>query len=273
MTRHTLYQPGTFDGQVVIVSGAGNGIGQAVSCLYGRLGAKLLICGADAIGLDACAQGLRNLGAPDVLVLPVSICENEQVEALMDAAWGHFGRVDVLVNIASERPAQSALECSVKSWKTVIDTDLNGTWYMMHAAARRWRASREPGNIVNIVGTFQRGMPGLAHRCAASAAVAYVSKTVAVEWAEYRVRVNCIASGVITNGGSPTTSPEVSAALARANPMKRAGDAEDVADAVVYLTAPTGEFVTGDVLTVDGGGTLWGETWATPKPDYYKVNT
>lgn len=248
---------------MVIVSGVGSDIGLAISCLYARLGAKLLICGADSVGLNACADGLRHLGAPGVLALPMSICETGQVEQLMDEAWRHFGRVDVLINIASERPAQSALECSVKSWKTVIDTDLNGTWYMMHAAARRWRASGEPGHIVNIVGTFQRGMPGLAHRCAASAAVAYVSKTVAVEWAEYRIRVNCIASGVIANR---------SAALARANPMKRSGEAQDVADAAVYLTAPSGEFVTGELLTVDGGGTLWGETWATTKPDYYKVN-
>src|SRR3990167_4156995 len=83
--------------------------------------------------------------------------------------------------------------------QAVIDTNLNGTWYMMHAMARRWQGTGTRGNIVNIVATFQRGMPGVAHTCAARAAVTHLSKTVAVEWAQHGIRVNCIAPGAIAS--------------------------------------------------------------------------
>jgi len=159
-TRPTVYQSGLFEGQVVMVSGA----------------AKLVICGRDPAKLETCAEWLRRLGSPDVLVQPMTIREPEQVEQLIDVAWLHFGRIDVLVNNAGGQFPQRALDYSVKGWKAVIDTNLNGTWYMMHAMARRWQGTGTRGNIVNIVATFQRGMPGVAHTCAARAAVTHCLK-------------------------------------------------------------------------------------------------
>lgn len=271
-TRPTVYRQGLFDGQVVMVSGAGSGIGKAIAFLYARLGAKLVICGRDSAKLEGCAEWLHRLGSPDVLVHPMTIREPEQVEQLMDAAWRHFRRIDVLVNNAGGQFPQKALDYSVKGWKAVIDTNLNGTWYMMHALARRWRDTDTRGNIVNIVATFQRGMPGVAHTCAARAAVTYLSKTVAVEWSQYGIRVNCIAPGAIASPGFRQYSAEALKAFVGANPMKHVGDVQDVAEAAVYLSAPSGKFVTGELLTVDGGGVLWGEVWTIAKPDYFKVN-
>jgi len=268
----TVYLPGLFDGKVVMVSGAGSGIGKAIAFLYARLGAKLVICGRDPVKLEACAEWLRRLGSPEVLVQPTNIRDPEQVEQLMDAAWQHFGRIDVMVNNAGGQFPQRALDYSIKGWKAVIDTNLNGTWYMMHAMARRWQGTGTPGNIVNIVATFQRGMPGVAHTCAARAAVTHLSKTVAVEWAQYNIQVNCIAPGAIASTGFRQYSPEAVKAFSGANPMKHVGDVQDVANAVVYLSAPSGKFITGELLTVDGGGVLWGEVWTTAKPDYFKVH-
>ena len=269
--RPTVYQPGLFNGQVVMLSGAGSGIGKGIAFLYARLGARLVICGRDAAKLASCAQWLRKLGSPDVLVQPMTIREPEQVARLMDAAWQHFGRVDVLVNNAGGQFPQRALDFTVKGWKAVIDTNLNGTWYMMHAIARRWKDTGAAGNIVNIVAVTQRGMPGVAHTCAARAAVTYLSKTVAVEWAEYGIRINCIAPGVIESTGFRQYSDEAVKAFSVANPMKHVGDVQDIAEAAVYLSAPSGKFITGELLTVDGGGVLWGEAWTIPKPDYFKV--
>lgn len=255
-----------------MVSGAGSGIGKAIAFLYARLGAKLAICGRDLVKLEDCAERLRRLGSPEVLVQPTNIRDAEQIEQFMDAAWRHFGRVDVMVNNAGGQFPQRALDYSVKGWKAVIDTNLNGTWYMMHALARRWRDTGTQGNIVNIVATFQRGMPGVAHTCAARAAVTHLSKTVAVEWAQYGIRVNCIAPGAIASTGFRQYTPEAVKAFAGANPMKHVGDVQDVAEAAVYLSAPSGKFVTGELLTVDGGGVLWGEVWTITKPDYFKMN-
>ncbi|WP_283445234.1 SDR family NAD(P)-dependent oxidoreductase [Noviherbaspirillum suwonense] len=138
-----------------MVSGAGSGIGKAIAFLYARLGAKLVICGRDPSKLETSAEWLRRLGSPDVLVQPMTIREPEQVEKLIDVAWLHFGRIDVLVNNAGGQFPQRALDYSVKGWKAVIDTNLNGTWYMMHALARRPRHAH--------LGRFQAERPLLLH--------------------------------------------------------------------------------------------------------------
>ena len=138
-------------------------------------------------------------------------------------------------------------------------------------AARRWRDAGKPGSIVNIVLTFQRGFPGVAHSCAARAAVAYLSKTVAVEWAPHGIRVNCVAPGVIESSGFAHYAPEARAKFSRGNPMLRHGSVQDIANAVLYLTGPSGEFVNGELLNVDGGGILWGELWTIPKPAYFNA--
>lgn len=266
-----VFEGGLFDGQVVMVSGAGSGIGKAIAFLYARLGARLVICGRDRAKLEACEPWLRKLGSPDVLVQPTNIREPDAVDALLHATYSRFGRLDVQVNNAGGQFPKAALDISVKGWKAVIDNNLNGTWYMMQAAARRWRDTGTPGSIVNIVVTFQRGFPGVAHTCAARAAVAYLSKTVAVEWAPDGIRVNCVAPGVIESSGIKQYSPEARQHFTRGNPMLRAGNVQDIAHAVVYLTGPSGQFVTGELLNVDGGGLLWGELWTIPKPDYFKA--
>ncbi|MDO8376263.1 MAG: SDR family oxidoreductase [Aquabacterium sp.] len=264
-----VFESGLFDGQVVMVSGAGSGIGKAIAFLYARLGARLVICGRDRAKLDACEPWLRRLGSPDVLVQPTNIREPDAVERLLDATYAHFGRLDVQVNNAGGQFPKAALDISVKGWNAVIDNNLNGTWYMMHAAAQRWRGTGTPGSIVNIVITFQRGFPGVAHTCAARAAVAHLSKTVAVEWAPHNIRVNCVAPGVIESTGFKQYSAEAREKFPRGNPMLRAGDVQDIAHGVIYLTAPSGKFVTGELLNIDGGGILWGELWTIPKPAYF----
>ncbi|HET9820847.1 MAG TPA: SDR family oxidoreductase [Burkholderiaceae bacterium] len=266
-----VYQPGLFDGQVVMVSGAGSGIGKAIAFLYARLGARLVICGRDRAKLDACEAWLRRLGSPDVLAQPTDIRSSEAIAQLFDAAYQRFGRVDVQVNNAGGQFPKAALDISPKGWKAVVDNNLNGTWFMMHEAAKRWRDAGKPGSIVNIVLTFQRGFPGVAHSCAARAAVTYLSKTVAVEWAPYGIRVNCVAPGVIESSGFAHYAPEARAKFSRGNPMLRHGNVQDIANAVVYLTGPSGDFVNGELLNVDGGGILWGELWTIPKPAYFNA--
>lgn len=202
-----------------------------------------------------------------------NVADWESTAVAFSKAVAEHGPIEVLVNNAGITRDRMFLKMSPEDWKAVIDTNLNGTWYMMHAMARRWQGTGTRGNIVNIVATFQRGMPGVAHTCAARAAVTHLSKTVAVEWAQHGIRVNCIAPGAIASTGFRQYSPEAVKAFAGANPMKHVGDVQDVAEAAVYLSAPSGKFVTGELLTVDGGGVLWGEVWTIAKPDYFKVNT
>jgi len=269
-TLELSWRPGLFDGQVVLVSGAGTGLGKAIAYQFGRLGAKLVICGRKPESLERTAQGMRKLGI-ECLTYPMTIRDPEQVAALFDAAWGRYGRLDVLVNNAGGQFAQPAIDFSVKGWNAVIDTNLNGAWYMMQAAARRWRDAARPGCIVNIVAVVERGMPGVAHTAAARAGVIYLSKTLAVEWASLRIRVNNVAPGVTATEGMNVYPEEARAEFGRANPMMKFGDAQDVADACCYLAGPSGKFITGEVIAVDGGFQMWGEQWTAGRPDYYKL--
>ncbi len=255
--------------QVVLVSGAGSGIGKAIAIQCGRLGAKVVLCGRKVEKLEATAEMLRSVGA-EVMVRPATIRDAEDVDRMQAEIWDRFGRLDHLVNNAGGQFPQAAIDYSVKGWNAVIDTNLNGSWYMMQAAAKRWRDAGQAGSIVNIVTVVWRGMPGVAHTCAARAGVIYLSKTLAIEWAPLNIRVNCVAPGAIATEGMDVYSEEAQRDLPRSNLMQRYGEARDVADAVTYLVGPSGAFVTGEVMVVDGGNQVWGDQWTIPRPDYFR---
>jgi citronellol/citronellal dehydrogenase len=268
-TMPLTFRDGLFDGQVALVSGAGRGIGKAIAFQLARLGAKVALCGRDEARLNNAAEKLRALGA-DVLAHPMSIRDPDAVAKLYDAVWAKFGTLDIVVNNAGGQFPQAAIDFSPKGWNAVIDTNLNGTWYMMQTAARRWRDAKRGGAIVNIVTVIGRGMPGVAHTCAARAGVIYVSKTVAIEWAPLGIRINCIAPGAIMTEGMEVYPDEARQALPKSNLMKRFGDVRDIADAVCYLAGPSGAFMTGEVVTVDGGNQVWGDQWTIPKPEFFR---
>ena len=140
---------------------------------------------------------------------------------------------------------------------------------MMQAAARRWRGQKHPGSIVNIVVVTTHGLYGIAHSSRRAPASSACRAAVAVEWAPLDIRVNCVAPGAIETEGWNVYKEEARAAYPRSNPMMRAGSPWDIAEACVYLAGRSGKFVTGETLTVDGGGQLWGETWTTGKPAYF----
>jgi citronellol/citronellal dehydrogenase len=264
----TVFAADALKEKVVVVSGGAGGIGRAISWLCARLGAHVAIVGRNQDKLDALAAQLTGRGLKASAHV-ADIREPEAVGALFDAVWGAHGRIDALVNSAGGQFPQAAIDFSIKGWNAVIDTNLNGTWYMMQAAAQRWRDRKHPGSIVNIVVVTTHGLYGIAHTIAARSGVIGLSRAVAVEWAPLNIRVNCVAPGAIETEGWNVYTKEARAAYPRSNPMMRAGSPFDIAEATVYLAGPSGKFVTGETLTVDGGGQLWGETWTTGKPEYF----
>jgi citronellol/citronellal dehydrogenase len=253
---------------VVVLSGGAGGIGRAIAWLFARLGAHVVLVGRKQERLDALVSNVtgRKLKAS---AYAADIRDPDAVKALFDSVWKTHGRVDCLINSAGGQFPQPAIDFSVKGWNAVINTNLNGTWYMMQAAAQHWRDNKYPGSIVNIVVVTTHGLYGVAHTIAARSGVIGLSRSVAVEWAPLKIRVNCVAPGAIETEGWKVYTPEARAAYPRSNPMMRVGSPWDVAEACAYLTGPSGGFVTGETLTVDGGGQLWGETWTTGKPPYF----
>jgi NAD(P)-dependent dehydrogenase (short-subunit alcohol dehydrogenase family) len=264
----TVFAADALKGRVVVVSGGAGGIGRAIAWLMARVGAHVVVAGRDRNKLDALVSEMSARGLT-ASAHTTDIREPDAVGALFDTVWADHGRLDILVNSAGGQFPQAAIDFSVKGWNTVINTNLNGTWYMMQTAAQRWRDHKHPGSIVNIVVVTTHGLYGIAHSIAARSGVIGLSRAVAVEWAPLNIRVNCVAPGAIETQGWNVYTPEARAAYPRSNPMMRAGSPWDIAEASVFLAAPSGKFVTGETLTVDGGGQLWGETWTTGKPDYF----
>ncbi len=258
-------------GQVCVVSGGGSGIGRAIAYVLTRLGAQVVVCGRRAEKLAETARGIEQRLGKTVMAKAMTIRDPDTVASLITETFERFGRLDQLINSAGGQFPQAALDFTVKGWNAVIDTNLNGTWYMMQSAGREWRNRGLPGSIINIVAVVARGMPQVAHTAAARAGVIYLSKTLSVEWAPHNIRVNCIAPGSIATDGLNVYPRAAAEAFTLSNPMKRLGDVMDIAQAVVYLAAPSGKFITGELLTVDGGRQNWGEDWPGGIPDYFRV--
>jgi citronellol/citronellal dehydrogenase len=271
LAEPTVFDKTLLQGKTVLVSGAGSGLGRAIALLCGRLGANMVICGRDAKKLDGIQATLKGLGV-QVDSRAMTIRDPEMVNDFITGVFDRHRNLDVLVNNAGGQFPQPAIDYTVKGWNAVIDTNLNGTWYMMQAAARQWRDRKLSGNIVNIVAVVERGLPDLAHTCAARAGVIGLSRTVAVEWAPLEIRVNCVAPGCVETEGFGLYPPEAAWRYQHtSNPMLRAGHPMDVAESVVYLAAPSGKFITGEVIDIDGGQRMWGEFWGHSRPAWAKM--
>lgn len=268
--HETVFRPDLLEGKTVVISGGGSGMGRAMAMLTARLGANVVICGRREEKLKEVTDAISEHTGRQAHYRAMTIRDPDSVDALMAEVFETFGTVDVLINSAGGQFSQDAIDFSRKGWLAVIDTNLNGTWWMMQAAARQWRDRNQPGNIINIVATVERGMPQSAHSCAARAGVIYLSKTVSTEWAPYQIRVNCIAPGAIETEGVTRYPEEALKSFALANPMKKFGDVWDIAESAIYLAAPSSKFVTGTVLTVDGGMSQLGWVWPMGKPEYFQ---
>ncbi|OYU86871.1 MAG: short-chain dehydrogenase [Bradyrhizobiaceae bacterium PARB1] len=266
----TVFSPAAMQDKIVMVSGAAGGIGRAIAWLFGRMGAHVILVGRNETKV---AELTANMALKQLSASPyvADIKDYDAVQTLFDKVTADHGQIDCLINSAGGQFPQPAIDFSAKGWNAVINTNLNGTWYMMQTAAKHWRDGRHLGNIVNIVVVTTHGLYGIAHSVAARSGVIGLSRAVAVEWAPLGIRVNCVAPGAIETDGWKVYTPEARAAYPRSNPMMRAGSAWDIAESCAYLASPSGKFVTGETITVDGGGQLWGETWTIGKPDYFKT--
>lgn len=258
-------------GRVVFVSGAGSGIGRATAWLAARLGAQVIVGGRTAAKLETVVGAIQARGLKADFEA-YDIRERADVDRAFAAIAARHGAVDLLVNSAGGQFPQAAIDFSERGWQAVINTNLNGTWHMMQAAATAWRQADRGGSIVNVV-VVNQGLYGVAHTSAARAGVIAFSEKAAVEWAPLGIRVNCIAPGAIETEGWAVYSEAARTRYPRTNPLMRAGSPWEIAEAAIFLGGPAGTFINGATLVVDGGGQHWGEIWTTGKPPYFAAAT
>tara|TARA_B100001778_G_scaffold171799_1_gene141236 strand:- start:309 stop:1061 length:753 start_codon:yes stop_codon:yes gene_type:complete len=247
-------------------------MGKAMAFLFARLGANVTICGRKEEKLIKVHDEILNRCGKEIFWQVSNVRDPEMVEKILDNIIERNGKIDTVINNAGGQFPQDAIDFSRKGWLAVLDLNLNAPWWVMQEVAKRWKESGTSGNVINLVANVERGMPQAAHTCAARAGTIYLSKTLATEWAPYKIRVNCIAPGTIETEGFEVYPPDALERFHKANPMQKLGDVWDIAEASIYLAHDTGSFITGEVLTIDGGMSQWGVVWPAGMPDYFKMN-
>ena len=268
MTPHSVFRDGLFDGQVALITGGGSGIGRGIADVLAALGAHVVLASRKLERVEQAAAEIRAAGGRASGVA-VDVREQERVQAMFADVEREQGRVDLLVNNAAGNFYAPSESLSANAWKSVIEIDLYGTFFCSQAALPIMRA-QGGGAIVNISMTLHyRGWPLMAHATAAKAGIDALTKTLALEWARDRVRVNAIAPGPIpTEGVKKAFTPPPSAdgvidvfAQERAMndyakkmiPLQRFGSPADIANMVAFLASPAGAWITGAIMVVDGG--------------------
>lgn len=254
-----MFQENLFKDKVVLVTGGGSGIGYTIAKQYLKLGAIVYIASRNAEKIEKAISELKEFG--DVRSAIADIREPEQIQALADQIKNEAGKLDILVNNAGGQFPSAAENISFNGFRAVVTNNLIGTFYVTQIMAKTFFIPQKEGNIVNIIANIFRGFPGMAHTGAARAGVDNLTKTLAIEWVRYNIRVNAIAPGIILSSGLDTYPPAILKGITDGIPNKRMGTMEEVGWSVLFLSSPMSTYTNGVTLYIDGGNHLWGDQW------------
>ena len=240
------------DGRNAIVTGASQGIGRTIAERFAADGANVAICSRAEERVAPVAEGIRADGGT-ALAVECDVRDTDAVDAFVEATVEEFGGVDLLVNNAGGEFVAAFEDISENGWKSIIDLNLHGTRHCTQAAGVHMREG-DGGCIVNVSSVNgQHPAPNESHYGAAKAAIIRLTETLAVEWADDGVRVNCVAPGLVqTPGVAETLGIREESMPPRETVGRRIGHTEDVADIVQFLASDAAAFVTGETVTVKG---------------------
>ena len=248
-----MFTPSLFKNKTILVSGGRSGIGFAIAKAYLHYGAQVFIASRKKDLLEKAAEELKQYGQCHAVTCDIRYPED--IESLAQTIVETSGHLDILVNNAGGQFPAPAHIMAEKGWATVINNNLNGTFYMCQKMANRFFIPQNSGNIINITANVSRGFPGMAHTGAARAGVENLTKSLGQEWANFGIRVNAVAPGTIDTTGLDQYPPliqETFEEMKQDNLMKRFGTADDVANAVLFLSSPLASYISGITLAVDG---------------------
>jgi citronellol/citronellal dehydrogenase len=271
MSYRSVFRPGLFTGQTVLVTGAGSGIGRCTAHELAALGAHVVLAGRKPDKLAAVEDEIRGDGG-EASHVAVDIREEDAVKAAIAGIVAARGRIHGLVNNAGGQFPSPLASISAKGWQTVLATNLTGGFLMARECyAQSMRA--HGGAIVNMLADMWHGMPGMGHSGAARAGMLNFTETAALEWAP--VRVNAVAPGWIASSGMdtyPEAMRPMIRSLAQHVPAGRLGTESEVSAAIVFLMSEAAAFVSGACLRIDGAAPNarrhWMMTAGKPAPQF-----
>ncbi|GAB2875785.1 SDR family oxidoreductase [Pseudoduganella ginsengisoli] len=250
----SIFKPGLFDGQLVIVTGGGSGIGRCTAHELAALGATVALVGRNADKLASVQEEIAAAGGC-AHTYACNIRDEAAVQALVAQLVAEHGAIAGLVNNAGGQFPSPLKDISQKGWEAVVQTNLTGGFLMARECLNQSMAA-SGGAIVNIVADMWGSMPNMGHSGAARAGMVSFTETAAFEWAQYGVRVNAVAPGYIASSGMdqyPPAMRDTIRAFPKTLPLQRFGTEAEVSAAIVFLLSPAAAFITGATMRVDGG--------------------
>mgnify|MGYP001617890835 CR=1 FL=1 len=249
--------------RVILVTGGGTGLGRAMAMRFADLGGAVFLVARREEPLRETAKEITAKGGKAAFAT-ADVRDAAAVEKAVDAAERALGPVDTLVNNAAGNFIARTEKLSANAFGSVVDIVLKGTFHCTTALARRWIAANRPGTVLNIVTTYAASGAGsgfVVPSACAKAGVLAMTRSLAVEWARHRIRLNAIAPGAFPTEGAWSrivASKEWEERMLAKHPMHRFGTHGELADLAVYLIAPGSEYVNGECVTIDGGQWLRG---------------
>ncbi len=263
MRTDGMLKDGALEGQTIIVTGGGTGLGRSMGKYFLELGANLVITSRKMEVLEKTAQELESETGGKVLPVQCDVRDYEQVENVLAKTEERFGQINCLLNNAAGNFVSPTERLSNRAFDTVIDIVLKGSTNFTLALGKRWIKSEQPGTVLNIVTTYAwTGSGYVVPSACAKAGVLAMTRSLAVEWAKYKIRLNAIAPGPFpTEGAWSRLLPGDLVDKfdpAKLVPVGRVGNHQELANLAAYLMSDYSAYVNGEVVTIDGGEWLMG---------------
>ena len=238
----------------ILITGASSGLGEHFAKMLSGRGARVSLAARRIERLQKLAEDIRATNGK-AQVISMDVSDGQSVAAGFGEAKNHFGAVDIVINNAGTAGCSPSVEMLEEEWSRIIDTNLNGTWFVAQQAGKQMIESGNGGSIINITSIMAyRQTKGLAAYCSSKAAVNHLTHVLALEWATHNIRVNAIAPGYIRSEMNDAFLASHSGKKIIANtPQQRAGNPEDLDGALLLLCSDASNYMTGSTITVDGG--------------------
>ncbi|HEU5145786.1 MAG TPA: SDR family oxidoreductase [Chryseosolibacter sp.] len=253
-----MLQPNTLKGKTIMITGGGTGLGRSMGKYFLELGANLVITSRKKEVIDKTAAELTQETGGKVLAVPCDVRKYEEIENVIAKAEAEFGSITSVINNAAGNFISPTERLSHRAFDIVVDIVLKGTYYTTLAAGKNWIEKKQPGTFLNIVTTYAwTGSGYVVPSACGKAGVLALTRSLAVEWAKYKIRSNAIAPGPFPTEGawSRLLPGELVKKFdpAQRVPLKRVGEHQELANLAAYLMSDYSAYVNGEVITIDGG--------------------